>query len=80
MREQELTKDKYYKSCPKHHFWINDGNIEKITPLSRGLNHWESIDLDTHKRTGAYIHGYLLKSGAKKAAEDDFKSALNTSN
>jgi len=75
-RAMELKNDKYYKTRPKHQFWINDGNIEKITAVGKDLNHWESINIESKKRTGAYVYGYMLKAGAKHTTEKEFKCAL----
>ena len=69
-----LNNDKYYKTCPKHNFWFNDGNVEKIIKLSKDLNHWESINIETKKKNGAYVIGYMLRKEATKATEEDFNN------
>jgi hypothetical protein len=70
------NKTKSYKNNPKHLFWFNDGCVEKIRPIGGGLNLYESVNLKTYKRSGAFIRGYLLQAGATKASEADFESAL----
>ena len=72
----ELRNDKYYKTRPNHHFWINDGYIQKITIVGKDLNLCVSINIKTKKRRGAYVRGYFLKSGAKHTTEKEFKRAL----
>ena len=66
---------KYYKTAPKHPYWFNDGNIERVKG-NGGINICECINLTTKKKTGAMIRGYRLFRGYKKATELEWKSAL----
>jgi len=66
---------KYYKTAPKHPYWFNDGFIDKVTG-NGGININETINLKTHKKSGAMIRGYRLFKGYKKATEDDWNKAL----
>lgn len=69
------THIKYYKTAPKHPYWLNDGRIEKVTGTN-GINHYEFINIETNKKSGAFIRGYRLFKGYKKATEDDWNKAL----
>jgi len=71
-----MANCKHYKKAPKHHFWINDGNIERIEPIGGDLNYYEGINLKSNTIERSYINGYTLQSGAKKTTEKEFEKEL----
>lgn len=67
---------KRYKTCPRHKYWSNGHEIQKVEHMANDWVYLEWVDLENHKKDGRIISGYNLIEGFKKATEEEWNEAL----
>lgn len=67
---------KRYKTCPKHKYWSNGKEIQKVEKIGTSFNHLQWVDLEKNKKDGRLIYGYNLVEGFKMSTKEEFDSAI----
>jgi hypothetical protein len=67
---------KRYKRCPRHIYYKNTIEIQKVENLGGDLNFIQWVEFSTNKKDGRLIYGYNLVEGFEKATEEEWNEAI----